>query len=378
VSKWTTLPLRERVINHDKRRIPVRSSERESGVYPYYGASGVVDHVSGFLFDGTYLLVAEDGENLRSRKTPIAFLAHGQFWVNNHAHVIEGNADNDTRYLSYALEAADVGGFITGSAQPKLNQDALGRIPINAPGLAEQRQIAATLGVLDDKIASNRRAISLLRSLLDGMSASLRPSLPSTNLREIASVPRSTAKPSELGSRLVDHFSLPAFDTHGLPDRVPATGIMSNKFLVATASVLVSRLNPRINRTWFAVPESGYPALASTEFMILEPRDEIDLGALWLAVRDESFVSELVSRVTGTSGSHQRIRPDDALSITVPDVRQLDPSQKKKASVLLRLTHQREKESQRLARLRDALRPELLSGRLGVPERLQEVMETAS
>ena len=185
-------------------------------------------------------------------------------------------------------------------------------------------------------------------------------------------MPRATARPSDLADQLVDHYSLPAFDCDRLPDRVPASEIMSNKLLVVAPSVLVSRLNPRINRTWFAVPEAGIPALASTEFMILEPKNTGELGALWLAVRDESFMSEMVSRVTGTSGSHQRIRPDDALSISVPDVRQLDSSRREEASALLRLMHQKEEESQRLARLRDALLPELLSGRLSVAEGRRE------
>lgn len=377
MNRWATLPLRERVINHDRRRVPVRASERMPGPYPYYGASGEVDRVADYLFDGTYLLVAEDGENLRSRKTPIAFLAHGQFWVNNHAHVLEGNVDNDTRYLSYVLDASDINGFITGSAQPKLTQEALGRIPIHAPGLAGQRQIAATLSALDDKIASNRRAINLILHLLDAMSAQLGPKLPCISLGSMAAALRIAAKPSDLSTQVVDHYSLPAFDACRLPDRVPATEIKSNKFLVAAPSILVSRLNPRTNRTWFAIPESGFPALASTEFMVLEPETASELGAVWLAVRDESFLSGLVNRVTGTSGSHQRVRPDDALSVGVPDMRQLDASGKSEAFSLLFLMHQKEIESQRLARLRDVLLPELLSGRLRVPER-PSVLETVT
>lgn len=89
-------------------RVPVKESDRRPGPYPYYGASGIVDYVDGYLFDGEYLLVAEDGENLRTRKTPVAFLATGKFWVNNHAHVIRGNGFADTRFLMYVLSAADI------------------------------------------------------------------------------------------------------------------------------------------------------------------------------------------------------------------------------------------------------------------------------
>ena len=82
----------------------MKANERKPGSYPDDGASGIVDYVDGFLFDGEYLLIAEDGgENLRTRKTPAAFLATGRFWVNNHAHIVRGNALANTRYLGYAL-----------------------------------------------------------------------------------------------------------------------------------------------------------------------------------------------------------------------------------------------------------------------------------
>jgi len=162
---WTTRGLGARSTNLDRRRVPVRSSDRRPGPYPYYGASGVVDHVDSFLFDGLHLLVAEDGENLRSRKTPVAFLANGKFWVNNHAHILTANKENDTRFLAYALEAMDISGYITGSVQPKLTQAALASIRVCAPAREEQLGIAATLGALDDKIESNRRLADLIMSL---------------------------------------------------------------------------------------------------------------------------------------------------------------------------------------------------------------------
>jgi predicted nucleotidyltransferase len=84
----------------DGRRVPVKELDRKPGPYPYYGASGIVDRVDGYLFDGEYLLVGEDGENLRTRQTPIAFLAKGKFWVNNHAHIVRGNHRADTRFLA--------------------------------------------------------------------------------------------------------------------------------------------------------------------------------------------------------------------------------------------------------------------------------------
>jgi hypothetical protein len=108
-------------------------SKRVPGPYPYYGASGVIDHVADYIFDGEFLLVAEDGENLRTRKTPVAFLARGKFWVNNHAHVLRGSGAADTRYLAYALAEADVSGYLSGSTQPKLTRASLERLRLPTP-----------------------------------------------------------------------------------------------------------------------------------------------------------------------------------------------------------------------------------------------------
>ncbi|MEA3412796.1 MAG: restriction endonuclease subunit S [Pseudomonadota bacterium] len=163
--EWQERSLGELTENFDSVRIPVKRADRRAGPYPYYGASGIVDFVDKFLFDGQYLLIAEDGENLRTRNTPVAFLAHGKFWVNNHAHIVRGNSDADTRFLMYALSQQDISGYLTGSTMPKLTQGNLDRILILAPPLPEQRAIAHILGTLDDKIELNRRMGETLKAM---------------------------------------------------------------------------------------------------------------------------------------------------------------------------------------------------------------------
>ena len=164
-AEWTTSELADLTINFDGKRKPVKESDRRPGPYPYYGASGVVDNVDGFLFDGDYLLIAEDGENLRTRQTPIAFMAKGKFWVNNHAHIVTGNDKADTRFLMYALQNADISGYLTGAVMPKLTQGNLNRIAISHPCVIEQRAIAHILGTLDDKIELNRRRNQTLEAM---------------------------------------------------------------------------------------------------------------------------------------------------------------------------------------------------------------------
>jgi len=163
---WREVLLAEITENFDGLRVPVKETDRRPGPYAYYGASGVVDYVDDYLFDGDYLLVAEDGENLRTRDTPIAFMARGKFWVNNHAHIIRANEAADTRFLMYALRCANVGAFLTGSTMPKLTQANLNRIPILLPPPAEQRAIADVLGALDDKIELNRKVCETLEAIV--------------------------------------------------------------------------------------------------------------------------------------------------------------------------------------------------------------------
>jgi type I restriction enzyme S subunit len=142
----------------DNLRVPLSSVQRKEleKVYPYYGAQGVIDYVDDFIFDGNYILVAEDGNNLKSRNEPVALWASGKFWVNNHAHILGEKNGFDLRYIYYVINNTDIKGYISGSAQPKLNQDNLKKIEILLPTIEAQRSISFILSSIDRKIALNR------------------------------------------------------------------------------------------------------------------------------------------------------------------------------------------------------------------------------
>ena len=135
--------------NLDYLRKPVTSGNRVAGDYPYYGASGIVDYVDNYIFDGDFLLVSEDGANLVARKTPIAFSISGKNWVNNHAHVLKFNTYTERKFVEYYLNNLDISEFVSGAAQPKLNQNNLNRIPIPLPPLSEQARIVEILDKFD-------------------------------------------------------------------------------------------------------------------------------------------------------------------------------------------------------------------------------------
>ena len=147
-STWMWVRFGQVMINRDAERIPLSVSERNKldKIYDYYGASGVIDKVDRFLFDKKLLLIGEDGANLLARSTPIAYLAEGKYWVNNHAHVLDCiDGKLSLEYVMYFINAISLAKYVTGTAQPKMNQEKMNSIPVPLPPLAEQKRIVARL-----------------------------------------------------------------------------------------------------------------------------------------------------------------------------------------------------------------------------------------
>jgi type I restriction enzyme S subunit len=152
-SHWNIRPLKYSFNILNNRRVPLSSEER-SGMpknYPYYGASGVIDMVEGYIFDEPTVLIGEDGANLLSRSTPLAFEATGKYWVNNHAHILSP-VEGPFSYWSNLLCTVQYDPWITGSAQPKLTKENLGKVLLPQPPLDEQYQIADYISKIIDEI----------------------------------------------------------------------------------------------------------------------------------------------------------------------------------------------------------------------------------
>lgn len=141
----------------DKKRIPLSVKERCNleKKYPYYGAQGVIDYVDNYIFDGEYILVAEDGNNLKTLTEPIATWASGKFWVNNHAHILGKKSGYCLKYIYYLLNSMDLRIYITGSAQPKFNQENLSKVLLELPNYDTQCRIANLLSQIDNKSHNN-------------------------------------------------------------------------------------------------------------------------------------------------------------------------------------------------------------------------------
>nr|WP_313042258.1 restriction endonuclease subunit S [Acinetobacter sp.] len=151
--EWQETTLGEVVKFSNSKRIPLSEGERQKrqGDYRYYGASGVIDYVDDYLFDGEYILIGEDGANILTRSSPLAFIVEGQFWVNNHAHIFQSKQGNNL-FLATYLESLNYEKFNSGTAQPKLNLENLKKVSVINPCLEEQNKIANFLSAIDQKI----------------------------------------------------------------------------------------------------------------------------------------------------------------------------------------------------------------------------------
>jgi len=163
---WVWSYFKYLVVNRDSSRIPLSQSQRDSmaKIYDYYGASGIIDKVESFIFDKDLLLIGEDGANLVTRSKPIAFIAKGQYWVNNHAHVLDKNESSLLEFLCYYINSIDLVPYVTGTAQPKLTQDKTNIIPIPLPPLPEQQRIVDLIESFFEKLD---RAKELVQNAID-------------------------------------------------------------------------------------------------------------------------------------------------------------------------------------------------------------------
>ena len=165
--EWENTTLEECVDFLDGQRKPIKSDDRkgEKRLYPYYGASGIIDYIDEYIFDGDYILLSEDGANIIDRNYRVAFIANGKIWVNNHAHVLQPHKEMNINFLSEALERINYAIYNTGTTMPKLNQEICRKINLNVPSLSEQNKIGNLLYLLNERIATQNRLIEDLKKL---------------------------------------------------------------------------------------------------------------------------------------------------------------------------------------------------------------------
>ncbi len=356
----------EVTINFDKKRVPLSGAQREKrqGKFRYYGAQGVIDHIDDFIFDGTYLLIAEDGENLKSKKQSIAQVVDGQFWVNNHAHIVQGNELCNTRYLCYLLNSMDLSGYITGSAQPKLSQANLNAVTLFLPAIAIQEQIVECLHLFDKKIEVNKQIndnlAELLQTVYQERFGDVSAATEQGMLSDICSYSRDRVAISELNAST--YFST----ENMLPGKAGATEAASLPTMPQTTAchkgdTLISNIRPYFKKIVYCEDRCG----CSTDVLCFTPVQPKYAAYLFSTLYADKFFAFMVAGSKGTKmprGDKQQIM---AYPVVIPSDEELDEFNKLALPILAQL-HSNKAENKRLSATRDALLPKLMSGEIDV------------
>ena len=207
---WCWCKFGEIMINRDSERIPLSVSQREllDKKYDYYGASGVIDKVDNYLFDKDLLLIGEDGANLLTRSTPIAFIASGKYWVNNHAHVLDCDSNSiNMKYIMYFINAISLAKYVTGTAQPKMNQEKMNSIPVALPPLSVQNAIVKKLEQVLPLVDAYENAVLQKEELKNALPDKVKKAiLQEVITGKLTETWRRTANITENGKQLLDRI----------------------------------------------------------------------------------------------------------------------------------------------------------------------------
>lgn len=263
-----------------------------------------------------------------------------------------------------------------GATMPNLNEGIIRSFPLRLPPLQEQKTIADLLTALDDTIDVNRDMNNTLETTIRTIFQEWFPTVVNpgggtadNRFSQIASVSRDSISPSHYHSEVFDHYSIPAYDERCLPSSEEGREIKSNKFLVHAGSVLLSKLNPRIPRVWLPTVSESRKSLCSTEFLVLLPRRGWSPEFVYGLCTSRAFQSVFSGMVTGTSGSHQRVKSDDLENLPV----EIPPSQLVEEFTHLAVPIHAQlalnlKENATLGSLRDTLLPKLVSGEVRITQ----------
>jgi type I restriction enzyme S subunit len=288
-----------------------------------------------------------------------------------------GNGPLDPVFTSFYLGHPEVKNWIVrhaiGATMPNLNTSILSALPMIVPPVKEQHEIAELLGTLDDKIEINRRMNETLEAITCATVAAMFPwrELHSNEIRfcEIAEISHDGLNPGEYQKETFEHYSIPAFDEQRLPVRAMGDQIKSNKFIVHDDSILLSKLNPRIPRVWLPVVTRNMRSICSTEFLVLHPRPGYSREFIYGLCSSATFQEIFATMVTGTSGSHQRVKPEylQKMAIASPDLKKVERFTKLVRPLYARVVHNLQ-ENSTLAVVRDTLLPKLISGEIRIKQ----------
>ena len=314
----------------DRKRKPVTKAAREAGEYPYYGANGIQDYVSGYTHDGAFVLVAEDGAS-DLEHYPVQY-AEGKIWVNNHAHVLSAKGDNSTLFLKYLISEADIKSYLVGGSRAKLNAEALMHLTIVKPFIKEQQALGTYFHHLDSLIQSTAKKIESIKQV---KAASLQSMFPQEgkNMPRVRMGKRNDSwKECKLNSILIERHEVSTI-TQDLPQLsfTIAEGVIrpedrkSNQrdFLIKDKDnkrYLITRIGDIIynpaNVVYGAIHRNSLmDGVVSPIYRIFSTNQ--DSRFIECVVRRPFFISQLAMRTEGTVTKLKTLKPEAFLDMTV-------------------------------------------------------------
>ncbi|SEA70232.1 restriction endonuclease subunit S [Acidovorax soli] len=399
-SEWIDSTLGEFV--RLQRGHDLTASEQQPGTVPIMGSAGPNGTHNKALAKGPGLVIGRSGASAGR-----VHFSEVDYWPHNTCLYVTDFLGNNPRFAYYLLQTLDLAAFNSGSAQPSLNRNFLYSIPLKIPRPVEQDGIVEVLKALDDRITLLRETNATLEAIaqtlfkswfvdfdpvrakmegrtpegMDEATAALFPDGFETS--ELGEVPRGwrvgmicdfaqlkkgSVNPGSQPEVTFEHFSLPSFDAGQRPIFELGESIKSNKTPVTQDAVLLSKLNPHIPRIWLPV-ECGSNAVCSTEFLVFVPTGAGSRELIYCAFSSPDFIARLQQLVTGTSNSHQRIKPDQValMSSVVPTADVARAFEAVVKPIFQKVFANRE-QAQTLSTLRDTLLPRLISGQLRLPE----------
>ena len=373
MSEWKEYKIKDIAEILDFKRKPLSSMERakRKGQYPYYGASGIIDYLDDYIFEGEHVLISEDGENLRSRQTPIAFLADGQFWVNNHAHIIKSDYVHN-RLICYYFANLDMNPFITGAVQPKLSQDSLCRIPIYLPkSIGERKKMVSILSSLDDKIDLLNRENATLEAMAEALFRQWFIEEAKEDWEEgIISYlidfnpTRKLAKDTNAPFLEMSNLSTSTYAPIYWYDRAFSSG---TKF--QNGDTLLARITPCLENGKTAYVDflnEGQIGWGSTEFIVMRSKMGLHPFFSYIVAKYQDFRDYAESCMAGSSG-RQRVDVDNLKNypISIPDIITIHQFNAAIESFVSKMQINN-KQINNLKIQRDILLPELMSNEINI------------
>jgi type I restriction enzyme S subunit len=379
------------------------SPERfDNAKFAVFGSNGLIGNANESNSPANSIVVGRVGSYCGA----VHFSRHA-CWVTDNAIKATVREDNDPSFLFYLLKHINLNNWRSGSGQPLINQSTLNAIEVCVPPSVEQKAIGGFVSSLDDRITLLRETNATLEAIaqalfkswfvnfdpvhakqqgraLDGMDEATTALFPdSFEESELGLVPKGwrvgsfldlvhqhkgSLNPLSHPDIVFEHYSLPAFDSGQMPVFEAGTEIKSNKTSVPSSAVLLSKLNPHIPRIWMPA-SAGATAVCSTEFLVFTPVGGASKEFVYCCFSAPEFQQLLCQLVTGTSNSHQRVKPDGVLAMRriVPSPSVLASFEAITRHMFERIGHNRQ-QAQTLATLRDTLLPRLISGQLRLPE----------